>query len=229
MWTLQSFAHLHIIAAPAGEVGENMADETASHWEGVYRENDESQLSWHQDDPSISLKLCDEAGVDRGSSVIDIGGGTSRFAERLIEKGLTDVSVLDVSEAALNRSRRQLGAVSNRIEWIAADVTTWSPDWSYDLWHDRAVFHFLVDADDRAAYRDRLCRCLRLGGHAIIATFALDGPEKCSGLPVIRYDPEGLSEVFGDRFTLVAHRRHKHNTPWGSPQSFQFSLLRMGQ
>lgn len=206
-----------------------MADEIVNHWEGVYREKEDTRLSWHQDDPSISLELCDVAGVDSGSSAIDIGGGTSRFAERLMERGLSDVSVLDLSEAALDRSRRQLGAVGEQIKWIAADVTTWSPDRNYDLWHDRAVFHFLVDADDRSAYRDRLCRCLRPNGHAMIATFALDGPEKCSGLPVVRYNPEGLSEELGDRFTLVAHRSHKHNTPWGSPQSFQFSLLRMRQ
>lgn len=206
-----------------------MADETVSHWEGVYREKEDTQLSWHQDDPSISLELCEVAGVDRGSSMIDVGGGTSRFAERLIERGLRDVCVLDVSAAALDRSRRQLGPVAEQIEWIAADVTTWSPNRSYDLWHDRAVFHFLVDADDRTAYRDRLYRCLRQGSHAIIATFALDGPEKCSGLPVVRYDPEGLNEALGNRLALVAHRRHTHQTPWGSLQSFQYSLLRTGQ
>jgi ubiquinone/menaquinone biosynthesis C-methylase UbiE len=206
-----------------------LADERGQHWERVYREKDDTQLSWYQDDPKISLELCDLAGVDSASSVIDIGGGTSRFAERLIERGLIDVSVLDLSAAALDRSRRQLGPLGEQIEWIAADVTVWIPDRSYDLWHDRAVFHFLVDADDRTAYLDRLCRCLRPGGHAIIATFALDGPEKCSGLPIVRYDPEGLSGELGDRFTLVAHRRHTHKTPWGSPQSFQFSLLRMGR
>ena len=203
-----------------------MADERSSHWEGIYRKKDDTQLSWHQDDPSVSLELCDVAGVDSSSSVIDIGGGTSRFTERLTERGFSDVSVLDVSEAALDRSRRQLGPASEQIEWIAADVTTWKPDGTYDLWHDRAVFHFLVDADDRTAYLNRLCLCLRPGGHAIIATFALNGPEKCSGLPVVRYDPEGLSKVLGDQFALVAHRRHTHKTPWGSPQAFQYSLLR---
>lgn len=209
--------------------GENMADERERHWERVYREKDDTQLSWHQDDPSISLELCDVAGIDRGSSVIDIGGGTSRFAKCLIERGLSDVSVLDVSAAALDRSRRQLGPLGDQIEWILADVTAWSPGRSHDLWHDRAVFHFLVDANDRTAYLDRLCRCLHPGGHAIIASFALDGPEKCSGLPVVRYDPEMLGELLKDRFTLVAHRRHTHKTPWGSSQSFQFSLLRMEQ
>ena len=206
-----------------------MAEERESHWERVYREKDDSQLSWHQDDPTTSLELCDVAGMDAGSSVIDIGGGTSRFAEHLIERGLSDVSVLDVSQAALHRSRRRLGALSAQVEWIASDVTTWNPDRSYDLWHDRSVFHFLNDAADRTAYQDQLYRCLLPGGHAIIATFALDGPETCSGLPVVRYDPEGLSEVLGDRLTLVSHRRQTHLTPWRNPQSFQYSLLRMGQ
>ncbi|SMX25282.1 class I SAM-dependent methyltransferase [Boseongicola aestuarii] len=206
-----------------------MAEERVSHWDEVYGEKDDTQLSWHQDDPSTSIELCDVAGVDSDSSVIDIGGGTSRFAERLIKRGLADISVLDVSEAALDRSRRQLGPVSEQIQWIAADVTKWRPERCYDIWHDRAVFHFLVDAHERMAYRDRLYRCLQPGSHAIIATFALDGPKKCSGLPVVRYDPERLNEVLGDRFTLVADRREKHSTPWGSTQSFQFSLLRMGQ
>lgn len=206
-----------------------MAEERLSHWEEVYREKDDSQLSWHQDDPALSLELCEVAGVQNSSSVIDIGGGTSRLAARLIEMGLSDVSVLDLSEAALDKSRMHLGPVSDQIEWIAADVTTWIPTRTYHLWHDRAVFHFLVNAVDRLAYIDRLRRCLRPGGHAIIATFALDGPEKCSGLPVVRYDPQGLSAALGDAFTLVAERRHMHPTPWGSPQSFQFSLLRMSQ
>jgi len=206
-----------------------MADERMSHWEGVYRKKDDTQLSWHQDDPSLSLALCEMAGIDSGSSVIDIGGGTSRLAARLIEKGLRDVSVLDLSEAALERSRRHLGPVNDQIEWIAADVTTWIPNRRYDLWHDRAVFHFLVEAEDRSAYLNRLRRCLQPGGHAIIATFALDGPETCSDLPVMRYDPQGLSAVLGDAFTLIAERMHMHPTPWGSPQSFQFSLLRKVQ
>lgn len=203
-----------------------MTDERLSHWEGVYSEREDTQLSWHQDDPSISLELCELAGMQSASSVIDIGSGTSRFAARLIEKGLSDIAVLDVSQSALDRSRRQLGPVSERIEWITADVTNWSPDRSYDLWHDRAVFHFLVNAEDRVLYRDRLCRCLLPGGHAIIATFPPDGPEKCSGLPVLRYDPEALRKELGEDFTLIAHRRHMHHTPWGSAQPFQFSLLR---
>lgn len=197
------------------------------HWDDVYLEKDESQLSWHQDDPSVSLEFCKLAGLSHDASVIDIGAGTSRFAERLLAAGIGDVSVLDVSQAALERSRQQLGAAGARIEWITADVTKWQPARAFDLWHDRAVFHFLTDQDDRARYVDRLRSALRPGGHAIIATFALDGPEKCSGLPVVRYDPEGLSDALGAGFSLIAQRAHRHQTPWGSAQSFQYSLLRL--
>ncbi len=205
-----------------------MPDERTGHWDDVYRERDESRLSWHQDDPAISLELFGIAGIDE-TSVIDIGAGTSRFATRLVERGVHDVTVLDVSGAALDRSRRQLGEAADRIDWITADVRTWPPVRTYDLWHDRAMFHFLVDARERAAYRSRLRRALRPGGHAIIATFAHDGPEACSGLPVVRYEPDGLRRALGDRFTLVAHRHHVHHTPWGSPQSFQYSLLRLDE
>lgn len=212
---------------PTDRVQKRMADDRTGHWDGVYLERSDAQLSWHQDDPAISLELCGLAGVGADSSVVDIGAGTSRFAARLVARGVRHVAVLDVSPAALERSRRRLGALGDRIDWITADVTTWTPARTYDLWHDRAVFHFLVDAEDRRAYRDRLCRCLRPGGHAIIATFAPDGPETCSGLPVVRYDPEALSAELGDRFALVADRSHVHHTPWGSAQSFQYSLFRM--
>lgn len=196
------------------------------HWERIYGEKTESQLSWHQDDPAVSLELSELAGVTPGSSVIDIGGGTSRYAPSLVEKGLGDVTVLDVSRAALDAARRRIGEEAEKIQWVAANVTTWEPSRRYDLWHDRAVFHFLIDQKDRAAYIDRLSRCLKPGGHAIMATFALDGPETCSGLPVVRYDPESLGRTLGERFELIASRLHEHRTPWGSPQSFQFSLFR---
>ena len=203
-----------------------MSEERESHWDSVYSEKSEAQLSWHQDDPSMSLELVELAGVTENSSAIDIGGGRSRLAACLIARGLSDVSVLDVSEVALEAARQRLGNSGDRIHWIAADITTWDPDRSYDLWHDRAVFHFLVDADDRAAYLDRLGRGLKAGGHVIIATFASDGPEMCSGLPVVRYSPESLGQTLGDRYEPVAQRFHQHDTPWGSQQSFQYSLFR---
>jgi len=202
-----------------------MTQDRTSHWEKVYDEKTETELSWHQADPEISLELCKQAGPI--ASVVDVGAGTSQFAERLLQLGIRDVTVLDIAESAVERARQQTGEPGKSIDWVVSDVTTWTPERTFDLWHDRAVFHFLVDRDDRAAYIDRLGRALRPGGHAIIATFAPDGPEKCSGLPVVRYSPESLGAVLGAKFELVTSRRDLHQTPWGSPQSFQFSLFKL--
>jgi SAM-dependent methyltransferase len=136
------------------------------------------------------------------------------------------VTVLDLSEAALTATKVRIGNRANHVDWVVADVTTWEPTRVYDLWHDRAAFHFLTEDNERKAYIDRLNRALRPGGHAIIATFALDGPEQCSGLPVMRYDSESLGRTLGKAFEPVAATRHKHMTPWGSEQRFQFSMFR---
>ena len=203
-----------------------MCSDRKSHWDGIYGEKADSQLSWHQDTPSVSLELAGLAGMTPDSSVIDIGGGTSRFVDSLIAKGLSDVSVLDLSRVALDTARRRLGPRGEAVRWIASDITNWSQARDYDLWHDRAVFHFLVDPEDRAAYLDRLGRSVRPGGHAIIATFALDGPETCSGLPIVRYSPASLADTLGPDFALSTQRICVHRTPSGRPQSFQFSLFR---
>ena len=203
-----------------------MNEDRKSHWNAVYGQKAETQLSWYQDHPSISLELAEIAGVTSTSSVIDIGAGTSRFVDCLIEKGLQDVSVLDLSQVALDVARKRLGKRAEVVEWIASNITDWFPTRDYDLWHDRAVFHFLVDPTDRAAYVDRLTRCVRPGGHAIIATFALDGPLTCSGLPVVRYSPESLAETLGGEFSLLTQRFCQHHTPSGKSQSFQFSLFK---
>jgi SAM-dependent methyltransferase len=203
-----------------------MAEDRKAHWDAVYEHKAEGQLSWHQDEAGVSLDLAKLAGVTAGSSAIDIGGGTSPFAEALVGLGLTDISVLDISQVALEKAHVRLGSAGNAITWIAADITSWTPGRHFDLWHDRAVFHFLVNASDRAAYLDCLAKAAGIGGHAIIATFAPDGPETCSGLPVARYSPEDLASVLGPAFDLVAHRHHLHHTPWNKPQSFQFSLFR---
>lgn len=199
---------------------------TRTHWETVYGNKTESELSWHQEEPSLSFELMQMAGMTAASSVIDIGGGTSRIVDGLIGKGLVDISVLDLSENAIAASQHRLGAESGKVTWINSDVTRWRPGRVFDIWHDRAVFHFLIDPIDREAYKQRLADSLAPQGHAIIASFALDGPEKCSGLPVMRYSPETLSEALGDGFMLLAHRSHLHQTPWGNPQSFQYSLFR---
>lgn len=203
-----------------------MSNDREHHWNTVYRDKPETQLSWHQDDPSSSLDLMAMMPDDPDAAIIDIGGGTSRLAARLLDLGVRDVSVLDISSEALAAAQRTLGAASDRITWIAADITLWKPERRYDLWHDRAVFHFLTDASDRAAYLDALSRALGPGGHAMISTFALDGPETCSGLPVTRYSPQTLLDALGSGYDLVTCRDHRHLTPWGSPQPFQVSLFR---
>ncbi|MXQ07957.1 methyltransferase domain-containing protein [Alphaproteobacteria bacterium GH1-50] len=206
-----------------------MSGNRQRHWEKVYSEKAETDLSWHQDDPAPSLAFCDLAGIGAGNSAIDIGGGRSRLAERLLDRGLTDVTVLDLSQAALEAARRALGPRRDAVTWINAGITEWLPQRTWDLWHDRAVFHFLTEQADRDAYIERLERAVRPGGHAIIATFALDGPERCSGLPVQRYSPESLGRVLGPGFERVADQAHLHSTPSGRAQSFQFSLfLRKG-
>jgi trans-aconitate methyltransferase len=197
-----------------------------AHWENVYTTKGENEVSWFQQSPAPSLELIVQAGAVSNSAIIDIGGGASRLVDSLVERGFEDITVLDLSSAALAAARSRLGASAERVSWIVADATTWEPARAYDIWHDRAAFHFLTDANDRAAYITRLERGLKIGGHAIIATFAPDGPEKCSGLPVARYDSASLGRTLGATFKLVHTQRHEHATPWDSRQNFQFSVFR---
>jgi len=183
-------------------------------------------VSWFQENPAPSLAMLEQAGAVPGSDIIDIGGGASRLVDHLVEQGFEDVSVLDLSGAALKAAKARLGVRADRVHWLVADVTVWEPVKRYDIWHDRAAFHFLTDEKDRAAYIERLTRGLKTGGNAIIATFALDGPEKCSGLPVARYDATSLAQTLGPAFRLDHTQRHEHATPWGSHQVFQFSVFR---
>lgn len=202
------------------------ASERQSHWQNVYLNKGEQQVSWTQFDPQPSLGLIEKYSGGRSASIIDIGGGAARLVDALLAHGFAAITVLDLSEAALQSAKTRLGEQGASVRWVAADVTAWPPPLAFDIWHDRAAFHFLVDAGDRAAYVDRLHAGVKTGGHAIIATFAPDGPEKCSGLPVQRYDAEALSETVGSAFALVEHQPHRHLTPWGAEQSFQFSVLR---
>ena len=197
-----------------------------SHWQQVYLSKGEHQVSWSQPDPQPSLGLIEKFAGGAGASIVDIGGGASRLVDSLVKGGFGEITVLDLSEAALQAAKERMGSAGDAIQWVAADVTAWRPPHPFDIWHDRAAFHFLVDAKDRQAYIDRLSSGVKAGGHAIIATFAPDGPEKCSGLPVQRYDPEGLGKAVGGGFELVEHLAHHHVTPWGAAQSFQFSVLR---
>jgi SAM-dependent methyltransferase len=196
------------------------------HWEGVYNSKSEREVSWFQESPEPSLELIGLAGAKPDAAIIDIGGGASRLVDTLLTQGFKNLTVLDLSEAALDKARSRLGGDARSIRWIAADVTSWKPDAKYHVWHDRAAFHFLTKRDEQRAYIDRLKQALRPGGYAIIGTFALDGPEKCSGLPVARQSPETMTALLGSDFDLVDARRHDHVTPWQSVQKFQFSTFR---
>jgi SAM-dependent methyltransferase len=197
--------------------------ERQTHWQNVYQTKGERDVSWFQEVPAISLNLIQATGVGPDASIIDIGGGASRLVDALVTEGFRSLSVLDVSEKALATSRERLGPRAKNVAWIVADVTAWRPDKSYDVWHDRAAFHFLTDPADRAAYAESVRNAVRPGGHVIIGTFAPDGPERCSGLAVIRHDAASIGNVLGRSFKLVESRRHDHQTPGGSIQRFQFS------
>jgi SAM-dependent methyltransferase len=196
-----------------------------AHWENVYTSKGESEVSWFQENPAPSLALIAEIGATPASVIIDIGGGASRLVDHLIDQGFRDVTVLDLSAAALEAAKARLGERAGRAHWLVADATTWEPSRAYDVWHDRAAFHFLTEEGDRAAYIARLEQGLKIGGHAIIATFALAGPEKCSGLPVMRYDAARLGQTLGAAFKLLQSHGNDHATPWGSHQQFQFSVF----
>jgi trans-aconitate methyltransferase len=197
-----------------------------AHWQKVYKEKGEYRVSWFQERPAISLELIEAVGTKPNSALIDIGGGASRLVDVLVSKGYRDLTVLDLSDDAIAITRSRLAERAAMVKWLVTDVTEWEPSRHYDLWHDRAAFHFLTDAADRAAYLDHLIQAVRPGGHAIIGTFAIDGPERCSGLPVMRYDATVLSAALGRAFALIATRRHDHTTPTGSVQQFLFSVFR---
>src|SRR5215510_13227604 len=162
------------------------APDRQAHWDNVYRTKREDEVSWFQASPSVSLDLIHAAGIGRDAGIIDIGGGASRLVDALLDEGFTDVTVLDLSEESMAKAKARLGARADSVTWIVADVTRWQPMRAYDLWHDRAAFHFLTAPEDRAAYAERMSRAVRLSGQVIIGTFAPDGPERCSGLPVTR-------------------------------------------
>lgn len=209
-----------------------MMDDRTDHWDRRYHGTDADQLSWFEDDPSLSMALI-TATVSNRAGVIDIGGGASRLPDALLEQGFQDVTVLDLSAKALGLSRARIGAGADTVHWIAADITTWCPDRTYDLWHDRAVFHFLATEGDQRAYVTAMATALVPGGTAIVMTFANDGPEKCSGLPVQRYSSKGLqaavTALAPGAFDVIDQGRFVHPTPTGAEQKFQYCQFRRRQ
>ena len=200
---------------------------TASHWDGVYRDKDEAQTSWYRPRLDESLRLIDTLRLTPDAPLIDVGGGRATLVDDLLARGFLDISVLDLSDMALSQARRRLGAKAAAVHWLVGDVTTLElPAAHYALWHDRAVFHFLSGAVERTRYVAAAARAVRAGGRALIATFALDGPERCSDLPVCRYDAAMLEAMFAPSFELTGSSRHIHVTPGGRPQPFTHVLLR---
>jgi 2-polyprenyl-3-methyl-5-hydroxy-6-metoxy-1,4-benzoquinol methylase len=194
-----------------------------AHWESVYQSKQDAEVSWTKADAALSLALIEE--YCNAGRVIDVGGGTSPLAGCLAERGYS-VAVLDISQAAINRARAREGIRADQIRWIVADVTAHPELGTFDVWHDRAVFHFLTTPAERTAYVTLLAKTVRSGGLAIIATFAPDGPERCSGLAVRRYDGQALAAELGTQFTLLKSVPEVHLTPWGQAQSFQYSVFR---
>jgi SAM-dependent methyltransferase len=201
------------------------SDEQA-HWAQVYTDKAPTAVSWYQETPKPSLRALSRFGAAPSSSLIDVGGGASNLVDALLEQGWHDITVLDIAAPSLEAAKVRLGPLADKVHWVVADITDWRPARKFGVWHDRAVFHFLTEPQQREAYRRALLAGLAPGGLMIMATFALDGPERCSGLPVQRYDASSLAEEMGDTLQLIDGWREEHVTPWGAKQSFNWCAFR---
>ncbi len=199
-----------------------------THWETVYLNKAVEEVSWYRPHLEVSLRLIADSAPSASSAIIDVGGGEATLVDDLVAQGYSDVTVLDISPAAIDVAKSRLGMSAAAVHWITGDITAVELEPArYDVWHDRAVFHFLTSAGDRAAYVRQIARSVRPGGHVIVATFGPDGPDKCSGLDVVRYDAEHLHGEFGPKFRLLDSVTELHETPWGTPQQFMYCLCRM--
>lgn len=197
----------------------------AGRWESIHAQRPAERASWYQPSPEASLRLIEALGLPNDAAIIDVGGGASTLVDHLLERGRSELAVLDISASALETAAQRVGYLA-AVEWIRADILTWRPTRHYALWHDRAVFHFLVEVSERTAYLDTLDRALAPAGALIIGTFAADGPQNCSGLPVMRYDADALGTVLGTGFEVVETLREQHVTPSGSKQPFTWVAAR---
>ena len=199
-----------------------------SHWDNIYRQTAPEQVSWYRPHLDRSLSLIQSAAPDRAAAIIDVGGGESTMVDDLLALGYRNLTVLDISQTALALTKQRLGEAAGRVQWICADVTAppLATD-SFDVWHDRAVFHFLTSEEQRLAYVHAVESTVKPRGHVIVSTFGPEGPDKCSGLPVMRYDAEELHEEFGTRFRLIESSREMHETPFGTIQQFLYCYCRL--
>ena len=200
-----------------------MSESRKLHWEHVYSTKDPTEVSWYQRSPQRSLRMIAETSVGPHEAVIDIGGGASTLVDNLLDNGYSDITVLDIASAALERSRARLGDAAKKVIWIDQDILHFEPNRSYKLWHDRAVFHFLTEKSQQQQYADLLKKAVEPGGYVILATFGPNGPQRCSGLPVQRYSKEELSGLLEPAFEPRAQDIEEHKTPAGSVQQFLFT------
>lgn len=203
-----------------------MAGERQDHWDRVYSEKSPSEVSWFQPEPRASLAVIDRFAVPALTPFVDIGGGASNLVDALLARGWGDLTVVDIAAPALAAAQARLGDAAAGVQWVVADIARWQPSRRYGVWHDRAVFHFLTEPEQQAAYRRALLAGTAPGALVIMATFALDGPEKCSGLPVRRHDAASLAAALGSDFTPVEDWREEHLTPWGAVQNFVWCVFR---
>jgi SAM-dependent methyltransferase len=199
-----------------------------AHWEKVYGTKAPESVSWYTPHLETSLNLIQKAASSKASAIIDIGGGEATLVDDLLSKGYTDISVLDISQKAIDVARERIAELADKVHWYCADITTATlPQNYFDVWHDRAVFHFLTEEFQRVKYIEQVMRSVKHGGYVIMSTFGLEGPEKCSGLDVVRYDAENLHGQFGKKFKLINSSTEIHNTPMGTTQQFLYCFCRM--
>ncbi|OGA29050.1 MAG: methyltransferase [Betaproteobacteria bacterium RIFCSPLOWO2_02_FULL_65_24] len=202
--------------------------DSQSHWDTVYRTKAPEAVSWYRAHLERSLDLIGRVAPDLAASIIDVGGGESTLVDDLLARGYRNITVLDLSSTAVEVARKRLGNLAQQVTWSVADITRVAlPDRHYDVWHDRAVFHFLTEEGERQAYVRRVMQSVKRGGHVIVATFGPEGPEKCSGLDVVRYDAESLHGQFGGQFRLVESATELHQTPFGTTQQFLYCLCKV--
>ena len=198
------------------------------HWENVYQTKRPTEVSWYRPHLEVSIQLIEEAAGNREAHIIDVGAGESTLVDDLLRRGYRNLYALDLSSTALEVAKARLGADAGRVNWLCGDVRTLAfTRHHFDLWHDRAVFHFLTDTNDRMAYVRQVAHAVKPGGHVIVATFGPEGPTKCSGLDVVRYGPEALHNEFGSAFRLIEHRTELHRTPMGSTQQFTYCYCKI--